>query len=101
MFGMAAFLLSYAAMREEAFFWTAICLVGAAGFFLPRPSIPLRMRIKLIGVWDSLAPILLVVFVTIRNPGELRLNLLRLVFLIIFLVGFSTPSTLFFKRIPK
>lgn len=99
--GLGAFILAYSFLREEAFFWTFVCVVGSAAFLFPRPTVSMRERVRLVGLWELMAPVVLIVFATVNNPVNLRLNSLRLVFLTVFFVGAGTAARLFFKRTGK
>lgn len=99
--GIGAFLLAHAALHNEALFWVFICVVGSAAFLLPRPSVSIRERVRMIGLWDLMAPVTLIVFATVNKPADLELNALRLAFLVLFFVGASTAARLLFKRTKK
>jgi hypothetical protein len=99
--GGGAFLLGYSVLPGEVFFWTFISTVGTAAFLVPRPSVSLVESIRMVGLWDLMAPVVLVVFATVNNPADLTLNSLRLVFLVLFFVGASTASRLLFWRAKK
>jgi hypothetical protein len=93
-----AVLLNYAAPFEEKLFWAVISLVGVAAFLLVKPSVPLKRRFQMIGLWELLAPVVLIVFATVQNPAELEQNALRLVFIVVFFVGVGTAARLLFWR---
>lgn len=95
---VVAVLLNYASPVGEQFFWSVISLVGMAAFLLVKPSVPMKRRFQLIGLWELMAPVVLIVFATVDNPAELQQNALRLVFIVVFFVGVGTAARLIFWR---
>lgn len=95
-----AVLLNYSAPIGEQVFWAVISVVGVAAFLLVKPSVPMKRRFQLIGLWELMAPVVLIVFVTVENPAELERNALRLVFIAVFFVGVGTAARLLFWREP-
>lgn len=95
---VVAVLLNYASPVGEKLFWAVISLVGMAAFLLVKPSVPMKRRFQLIGLWELMAPVVLIVFVTVDNPAELQQNALRLVFIVVFFVGVGTAARLIFWR---
>jgi uncharacterized membrane protein len=95
---VVAVLLNYASPIGEQFFWAVISLVGMAAFLLVKPSVPMKRRFQLIGLWELMAPVVLIVFATVDNPAELQQNALRLVFIVVFFVGVGTAARLIFWR---
>ncbi len=95
---VVAVLLNYASPAGEQFFWAVTSLVGMAAFLLVKPSVPMKRRFQLIGLWELMAPVVLIVFVTVDNPAELQQNALRLVFIVVFFVGVGTAARLIFWR---
>lgn len=82
----------------ERVFWTAIAVIGVAAFLLVRPSVPLKRRFQMIGLWELMAPVVLIVFASMNNPEEIERNALRLVFIVLFVVGVGTGARLLFWR---
>ncbi len=95
---VVAMLLSYSTSGNEKFFWAVVCFVGMAGFLLVKPAFPIKKRIQMIGMWELMAPVVLIVFATVDNPAELRQNATRLVFIVVFFVGIGTATRLLLWR---
>lgn len=95
---IVAALLSYSAPGPERFFWAVVSLVGMAAFLLVKPSVPIKKRFQMIGMWELMAPVVLVVFATVNNPTELEANATRLVFIVVFFVGVGTAVRLLLWR---
>jgi hypothetical protein len=76
-------------------------MVGSAALLLPRPSVSIGERARMIGMWDVLVPVIVVAFVTVKHPTEVRANSLRLVFAALYFVGVSTAVRLLFRRAGK
>lgn len=95
---VAAVLLSYSAPGTEQFFWAIVSLVGMAAFLLVKPSVSLKERFQMIGLWELMAPVVLIVLATVDNPAELKQNATRLVFIVVFFVGMGTAARLIFWR---
>ena len=95
---VVAMLLSYSASGTEKFFWAVVSFVGMAAFLLVKPAIPIKKRIQMIGMWELMAPVVLIVFATVNNPAELQQNATRLVFIVVFFVGIGTAARLLLWR---
>lgn len=95
---VVAVLLNPSAPTGEKLFWAVVSLVGMAAFLLVKPSVPLKRRLQMIGMWELMAPIVLIVLATVDNPAELQQNALRLVFITVFFVGVGTAARLVFWR---
>jgi hypothetical protein len=89
-------LLAYWAPTAEKVFWAVVTLVGVSAFLLVKPSAPMKRRFALIGLWELMAPVILVVFASATNPAALEQNAARLVFIVIFFVGVGTGARLAF-----
>lgn len=95
---VAVVLVSHSASGAEKFFWSVVCLIGVAAFLLVRPSVPIKQRFQMIGLWELMAPVVLVVFATASNPAALEQNATRLAFMVVFFVGVGTAARLLFWR---
>lgn len=95
--GLITFFASRYSFAGESYFWAFIVTVATATFLLVKPEMVLGDKIKRIGLWDILAPCVLMVIVTIRTPQDLPANGLRLVFAIVFFVGIGTALRLIFR----
>lgn len=90
---------------QEAFFWAVVVLFATAVFFLVKKQVPLLDKLKRIGLWDLMAPAVLILLATYNDPrgmmseAALRDNSLRLVFAVVFFVGMGTAlRALFFGK---
>jgi len=82
----------------ETFFCAVIGVIGAAGFLLVRPTVSISERFRMIGIWDLMMPVVLTVYMTVDNLGDLEKNTVRLVFMSIFVAGCGTAVRLIFHR---
>lgn len=97
---LTSMLLTHSDPMGERVFWTVIAVFGVTAFLLVKPSVPLKKRLQMIGLWELMAPLVLIVFASISNPEEIERNALRLVFIILFFVGVGTAARLLFWRGP-
>jgi hypothetical protein len=79
---------------QEAIFWCVVTMFGTAMFLFVRPEMPLREKFHRISLVDLMIPTIIIGFATAHTAGPLeaaiRVNSLRLTFLVVFFVGMST-----------
>ena len=102
--GALAFLSSWVILnREEAFFWAVVVLFATAMFLLVKREMPLLEKLRRVGLWDLMAPVVLIVLATYNDPrgmmseAALLDNSLRLVFAVMFFVGVGTALRVVFR----
>lgn len=98
---LLAVLLTRNSSAGETFFCSVIGVVGAAGFLLVKPRVSLAERLRMIGIWDLMMPVALAVYMAVIKMSDLESNVVRFVFMGIFVVGFGTAVKLIFHHRKK
>lgn len=83
-----------AAPSGEGFLATTMTVIGLSTFLLVKPAVPLRQRFQLIGLWDLMAPVLLVVYMIAIDPAGVGTHIYRLGYFVLFFVGMGTAGRL-------
>lgn len=80
----------------ERFLATVMAVSGLSTFLLVKPAVPLRQRFRLIGLWDLMAPVLLVVCMIAMDPAGIGTHVHRLGYFVLFFIGMGTAGRLLF-----
>lgn len=93
-----AIALNIHAPAGQVLFCAVLGAVGAAGFLLVKPDVSIAERFRMLGVWELMMPVLVIVYLSAIEPGNLERNIVLLVFMSIFVAGFATAVRLFLYR---
>ena len=85
----AAFLLTQHSHPRDDLFCAVIGGLGTAAFLFVKPSLPLRARFRLVGIWDMMLPVLITTWAMHEDPENIDRYIVLLVFMTLFIVGMS------------
>jgi hypothetical protein len=90
--------LNINAPAGQILFCAVLGAVGAAGFLLVKVEISMTERFRMLSVWELMMPVLVIVYLSAIEPGNLERNVVLLVFMSIFVAGFATAVRLLLLR---
>ena len=95
---LASLAISWPDGMAARVFWLTCALVGTSAFLLVRPSVPIRRRLDMVGMWDVIGPSLLIAYAAFNIPAFLEQHGLNVLLMIVYSAGMGTGLRLLFRH---